>query len=65
MRTRDFERILEEMGYWLARSNGHNVWSNGTNRVAVPHGKNINRMVARRLLKEINYQGKVECINYG
>jgi predicted RNA binding protein YcfA (HicA-like mRNA interferase family) len=64
MKTREFEKILESCGFWLARSNGHNMWSNGVKRVAVPHGKNINRMVARRLLKEIQYTGKVEAVNY-
>jgi predicted RNA binding protein YcfA (HicA-like mRNA interferase family) len=65
MKTREFERILESVGFWLARSNGHNVWSNGVRRVAVPHGKHINRMVARRLLKEIEYTGRVDELNYG
>lgn len=64
MKSSEFERILKQCGYILARVASHRVWSNGQKQVAVPHGKEINRMVARRLLKEISYQHSVPEINY-
>lgn len=65
MRTNDFERILKSMGFVLVRSNGHSVWSNGKQRVAIPHGRIINRMVVRRLLKDIGYPEYVPEVQYG
>lgn len=65
MKTREFEKILQQSGFELVRSNGHSVWSDGANRVAVPHSKNINRMIARKILKQINYAGSVPELNYG
>lgn len=53
MKTVDFERILKQNGFSLVRSSGHHVYSNGTKNVAIPRGREINKMVARRLLKEI------------
>lgn len=64
MKSSDFERILSSMNFILARCGAHRVWSNGHKQVAVPHGKEINRMVAKRLLKEIAYQQNVPSINY-
>lgn len=64
MNTKDFERILREMGFQLVRSNDHKIWSNGQKNVAVPHQKEINKMIARRTLKELSYQGSVPQINY-
>jgi hypothetical protein len=65
MRTSDFERILTNMGFCLVRGGKHKVWSNGILHVAVPWGRTINRMLARRELKKINYTGSVPEINYG
>lgn len=64
MKSSDFERILKNQGYELARCGAHRVWSNGMRQIAVPHGKQINRMVAKRLLKEIAYPQSVPEINY-
>lgn len=65
MKTKDFERLLVDVGFTLVRLSAHRVWSNGPQRVAVPQGRTINRMIARRLLKEIAYQGRVDELNYG
>jgi predicted RNA binding protein YcfA (HicA-like mRNA interferase family) len=65
MKTREFERILAEQGFILKRIASHRVWTNGTQHVAVPLGKQINRMIARRLLKEIGYKGVVPELNFG
>lgn len=65
MKTKEFERILKEMGYQIIRLGGHRIWGNGQRHIAVPNGREINKMVARRLLKEINYSGRVQELNYG
>jgi predicted RNA binding protein YcfA (HicA-like mRNA interferase family) len=65
MKTSDFERILSSLGFTLARTNSHRVWVKDAHRVAVPPHKTINKMIARRLLKEIGYTGKVPELNYG
>jgi predicted RNA binding protein YcfA (HicA-like mRNA interferase family) len=65
MKTSEFERILADSGFALVRISGHRIWGNGTQQIAVPHSRMINRLVARRLLKSINYAGRVEALNYG
>ena len=65
MKTKDFCRIIESVGFVLVRSSDHIVYSNGQRNVAVPHQKEINRMMARRLLKEIGYKAAVPELNYG
>lgn len=64
MKTNDFERILVTMGFLIMRNGSHKVWANGTKRVVIPSGRQINRMLARRLLKEIGYKESVPEINY-
>lgn len=65
MKTVDFERLLSSSGFVLVKSSKHKIWSNGTKTVAVPHDKQINRMIARRILKEIGYQQRVSELNFG
>lgn len=65
MKTADFERILKNMGFALVRNNGHSVWSNGKQRVAIPHGREMNRMIVRRLLKDIGYSVYIPEIDSG
>jgi hypothetical protein len=64
MKSTELEKILKLMGYSLVRLNKHRVWSNGKHSAPVPHDKEINRMVARRILKEIGYQQDVPEVNY-
>lgn len=68
MKTRDFVSILRDQGYELVRSGRHIIYGKAGHHIAIPHGsggKEINKMVARRILKEINYQGRVQELNYG
>ena len=68
MKTKDFLRILKEAGYVLIRSGRHEIWGKLGHHIAIPHGsggKEINKMVARRILKEINYLNRVKELNYG
>lgn len=48
---KEFVRILERNGYSLNRAKGsHFVYTNGRNTISI--NKDLNRMVARRLIKE-------------
>lgn len=50
---REFERLLNENGYELARSRGsHFVYKKESITISVP--KNLNKMIGRRLIKEYN-----------
>lgn len=64
MKCSEFERILKSQGYELVRNSGHKIFSNGMSQIAVPHAKQINRLLARRLLKEISYATNVPELNY-
>lgn len=53
---RDFRALLRRNGYVFQRYSGdHIIFSNDRNTISVPfHGKEINRMLALRLIKENN-----------
>lgn len=53
---REFRTMLRRNGYVFQRTTGdHLVFSNDKNTISVPfHGKEINRMLALRLIKENN-----------
>lgn len=55
IKRQEFINIIKSMGFVFYRHGKHEVWSNGTRHIAIPSSKEINRMVARRLLKEIGY----------
>lgn len=65
MKTTDFERLLVTNGFILVRNSKHRIWAKDQKRVAVPNHKVINKMIARRVLKEIGYLGRVEELNFG
>ncbi len=55
--AREMKKILRDNGYEYQRCKGsHFIYSNGVNTIAA--NKDINRMVARRLLKPYNLQVK-------
>lgn len=64
MKVSLFEKMLTSLGYNLVRSNKNKIFSNGISQIAVPHDKEINRMIARRLLKQIAYPSNVPELNY-
>lgn len=64
MRVKEFVRILRSLGFEIMRESEHTVWGKGDARVVVPHGKIINRMLARKILKKIGYTGTVTEIKY-
>ena len=53
---REFRRLLIDNGYVFLRNAGdHYIFSNGICTISIPdHGKKLNRMVCRRLIKENN-----------
>lgn len=53
---KEFERILIDNGYVLARQNAHNIWQKGNlPNIAVPAHK-LNFMICKRLIKENKLQ---------
>lgn len=64
MKTKDFERILKDLGFQLVRSSDHKIWSDGRQTIPIPHNKNLNKMIARRILKSLGYRLSVPSINY-
>lgn len=49
--TKEIQKILRKNGYEFVRQNGdHLIYSNGTNKITI--NININKMVARRIIKE-------------
>ena len=49
----DFVRLLDYNNYTLIRQSKHMIFSNGSNKIAIPKIK-PNQMVIRRLIKENN-----------
>ena len=50
---REFEKLLRQNGYKLDRVNGsHYIYTDGSNSICVK--QKINKMIARRLIKENN-----------
>ena len=64
MKTVEFERILVDFGFSLVSSGKHRKWSNGVNTVMIPHAREINRMIAKRILREIGYDKPVGQVRY-
>lgn len=48
---REFQKLLHFNGYEYVRSNGHLIYSNGKRTISITSNK-INKMIARRLIKE-------------
>lgn len=52
--SREFKRLLIDNGYVYKRTTGdHMIYGNGKNTISF-NIRNLNRMVARRLIKENN-----------
>lgn len=50
---REFKRVLTDNGYALERCNGdHWIFKKGDSTISIPYKKEINKMMAARLLKE-------------
>lgn len=52
MKKRDLERALRGLGWWLKREGGsHEIWTNGEDGEAVPRHKEINEILAKKILR--------------
>ena len=52
MKIRILIELLKRNGYSLVRSGKYFIFSNGKISIPVPQHKDINKMLARRILKE-------------
>lgn len=53
MKTKDLEKILIERGYWVSRYSKHVIWTNGSRTIAIPHQKEVNRMICKKILRDL------------
>ena len=53
MKLKDLESILCKQGYSLNRVTKHRIWTKDTKSISVPNNKDINCLLAKRLLKEM------------
>lgn len=52
-KIRELNKILNENGYKIIRSNGHIIYSNGTHSIPVPNRKEIGGSLVAKILKQI------------
>lgn len=52
MKAKDLERILKDKGFYVTRQSKHIVWTNGKTTIAVPHQREINRILAKHIIKQ-------------
>jgi mRNA interferase HicA len=53
MKKIDLDRMLRDLGWWLAREGGrHEVWTNGEMAEAVPRHREIDEHTARSILRK-------------
>lgn len=57
MKKRDLVQILLQEGWYLIRSSKHEIWGNGDLTEAVPHGNDISKYTAEKILKKV-YKAK-------
>ena len=53
MKHKELARILTGLGFRLVRANKHEVWSNGVLTVCLPRHKEINRNLAKKILRDV------------
>lgn len=64
MKTKELNRIMHSMGYYIVRSKRHTVWSNGHLIIIIPQHSTVSRHMAKQILKDIGYIENVESIGY-
>lgn len=53
MKKRDLEKKLKSYNWYFARHGGnHDIWTNGVQEEPVPRHREINEIVARKILKK-------------
>lgn len=46
------EQYLNECGFWHLRDRTHSIWTNGAIRIPVPHHREINIFLAKKIMKQ-------------
>jgi hypothetical protein len=55
MKLNELEKLLSISGYSLDRINKHRIWTKPScNPIAVPSHRLVNKMVAKKIIKELN-----------
>lgn len=57
MKARELLKELNQMGYKVIRSSKHIVLSNGSNTLTVPHQKEINPFLTKKILRDAMSNG--------
>lgn len=53
MKRRDLEKYLEQNGFHFLRDSGHCIYTNGSVNIAIPHHKDINIFLAKKIMKQV------------
>lgn len=53
MKTRDFKKLLQDEGYGMVSTGSHKKFVKGSHVIMVVLAREMNKMVVRRLIKEI------------
>lgn len=53
MKRVELEKFLISQGYRMIRQNKHSTWSNGVMTVAVPHHREVNKYLAKQIVREV------------
>ena len=51
MKKRDLEKKLRDLGWWHLREGKHEIWTNGQDTEPVPRHKEIDEMLARKIIR--------------
>lgn len=51
---REFVVLLKSLGFVSERHSKHEIFSDGRRSIALPHGITLNKMLTRRLIKQLN-----------
>lgn len=52
MKIKDLEQILKDKGFVEIRRSKHIIWSNGKTSIAVPHQKEVNKILSKHIIKQ-------------
>lgn len=52
MKFVDLVRILHESGFYHIRNSKHKIFSNGIRNIAVPQGKDVNKILTKHIIKQ-------------
>lgn len=52
MKTRDIFKFLTEQGFWFLRNSSHVLFTDGTDVLSVPHHREINIFLAKKIMKQ-------------